>query len=436
MSRRAAALLGPARRKAGIREASEREPAFHGAVRILFVENHQVFARTVVTAFLDAHEVVIRPSIEAARVAIEAERTFDVVLVDYDLDDGKGDALVRMLRRRGYDGRVIAASAHEEGNAALMRAGADAVCRKSDFARIGALLHATRSESPLLDRVRGALLGTLIGDALGRPFEGASTTDTERLAASLRRRVDAPRAWGHSDDGEMMLNVAESLCRRRVLDEAHLLGCLAEGHDPARGYGKGARAAFAVWAAGGTHHDAARALWADGSRGNGAAVRVAPIAACASSELVVADLARRSASATHAHQEALDGAAVVALAVHRALHRVERGAVVRGLDEECQGDFRQRLRDAWSRDVHRPGVLAIDTVPVALMSFARTRSFSDAVLAAIGKGGDTDSIGAMTGAIAGAFHGALEIPPSWVAALEPEARSRVDRYVGDLPYAV
>ncbi|MFT3841703.1 MAG: response regulator [Myxococcaceae bacterium] len=105
-------------------------------MKVLFVENHRVFAQTVVKQFLSAHEVTVVGSIaEAQRAA-----GFDVALVDYDLDDGKGDAFVVELRGRGFRGRVIAISSHEAGNAALVRAGADAVCSKMEFARIDELI--------------------------------------------------------------------------------------------------------------------------------------------------------------------------------------------------------------------------------------------------------------------------------------------------------
>ena len=104
-------------------------------MRILYVENHARFAETVVEQFLGAHEVVVHPSIADARRATE-HRAFDTVLVDYDLDDGKGDAFVRELRARAFDGRIVAVSAHERGNGALLDAGADGACPKGQMHRI------------------------------------------------------------------------------------------------------------------------------------------------------------------------------------------------------------------------------------------------------------------------------------------------------------
>lgn len=64
------------------------------------------------------------------------DKVFDILLVDYDLDDGKGDELLRTLRDYPKFPMVIAVSSHDEGNAALVNAGAAAVCSKMRFDQI------------------------------------------------------------------------------------------------------------------------------------------------------------------------------------------------------------------------------------------------------------------------------------------------------------
>lgn len=62
-------------------------------MRILYVENHRRFAKLTVQQFLASHEVVVVPSLAAARQAL-AQGSFEAVLLDYDLDDGKGVELI------------------------------------------------------------------------------------------------------------------------------------------------------------------------------------------------------------------------------------------------------------------------------------------------------------------------------------------------------
>jgi DNA-binding response OmpR family regulator len=105
-------------------------------VRILFVENHAVFAEQVCQKFLSKYLVTVVPSLAAARHQLR-DSQFDLVLTDFDLDDGKGDQLVKEIKVRFPKLKVIAISARDEGNEALRTAGADAVCGKTEFDRIG-----------------------------------------------------------------------------------------------------------------------------------------------------------------------------------------------------------------------------------------------------------------------------------------------------------
>jgi DNA-binding NarL/FixJ family response regulator len=103
-----------------------------GLLNILYVENHAIFAQQVISQFLKSHQVTVIPSLAAARQALASE-TFDLVLCDYDLDDGKGDEFVRECRAAHPNWPIVAVSSHEAGNAALVRAGASAVCSKMEF---------------------------------------------------------------------------------------------------------------------------------------------------------------------------------------------------------------------------------------------------------------------------------------------------------------
>jgi DNA-binding response OmpR family regulator len=108
-------------------------------MRILLLENHSVFAETVARLFLAEHEVVVVPTLSEARRALRTQ-TFEAVLADYDLDDGKADVLVRELREAGFKQRIIAISGRDAGNEALRAAGANAVCSKLRFHAIREIL--------------------------------------------------------------------------------------------------------------------------------------------------------------------------------------------------------------------------------------------------------------------------------------------------------
>jgi poly(ADP-ribose) glycohydrolase ARH3 len=293
---------------------------------------------------------------------------------------------------------------------------------------------------PLQDRFRGALLGCFVGDALGRPFEGAPVSDA-RLVREPRARASARATWMYTDDTEMMIGVAESLLRRGGLDVLDMLRTMAAGHDPGRGYGKGMRLAFAALARGSSPESAA---WAEGSRGNGAAVRLVPLACLHHDDPdVLAVLADQSAAVTHAHAVARSGAALYALALASALaldaDRFDPAEFVHTLASGPAGrddDLRSKLEAIAMMTAKRPsarevvrrlgnGVEANESVPLALFAFVVSYpSFEEVVLTAIEHGGDTDTIGAMAGALIGAARGADAIAPSWTQNLENAPRGR------------
>ena len=104
-------------------------------VNILFVENHAVFADQVTRQFLSSYRVTVVPSLMAARSAVTSGN-YQLILSDYDLDDGKGEVFVRECRTAFPTLPIIAVSSHEAGNAALVKAGASAVCSKMNFDQI------------------------------------------------------------------------------------------------------------------------------------------------------------------------------------------------------------------------------------------------------------------------------------------------------------
>jgi poly(ADP-ribose) glycohydrolase ARH3 len=67
-------------------------------------------------------------------------------------------------------------------------------------------------------------------------------------------------------------------------------------------------------------------------------------------------------------------------------------------------------------------VTAIEAVPPAIASFVFSDGFEQAVIRAVNLGGDTDTLGAMAGAVAGAYYGASNIPSRWLQVLENEGK--------------
>ena len=113
-------------------------------LRILFVDDQPVAAYAAIEPYLRDFWVSLVFSVADATHFLSRE-AFGLVLVDYDLEDGKGTAVIEAARRSQPGALVIAVSDHELGNRALLRAGADAVCRKDDLGGLRELVTALQA---------------------------------------------------------------------------------------------------------------------------------------------------------------------------------------------------------------------------------------------------------------------------------------------------
>jgi len=279
-------------------------------------------------------------------------------------------------------------------------------------------------------RFIGCMLGTGVGDALGRSFEG-----------SWKRRVQ-PKVikfdgrW--TDDTHMMIGIAESLIAKKGFDGKHMLLTFMRNweEEPWRGYGPGPPRVFRLIRSGVPWNEAARLLYGGaGSFGNGAAMRVAPIGLLFYDNAErLRETAYRSAELTHAHILGKEGAAIQAYAVALAV-QIEKDSFnpeifVEKIIEFARNEiYKEKLekakallaRDKESDVIRKLGnsVEAFNSVPTAIFCFAKNHEdYAKAVLYAVKLGGDTDTIAAMCGAIAGAHHGEEGIPESWRQKLE------------------
>lgn len=142
-----------------------------------------------------------------------------------------------------------------------------------------------------------------------------------------------------------------------------------------------------------------------GSYGNGAAMRVAPVAWARDTLEEVLGEAARSARVSHDHPEGIRGAQAVAAAAYLARTGVSRP------------DIRQEITDRFGYDLDRtvsttrPGYRFNPTcqgsVPEALLAFLEADDHEHAVRLAVSLGGDADTQACIAGALAGAYWGPL-----------------------------
>ena len=293
-------------------------------------------------------------------------------------------------------------------------------------------MQATKSQ--LWGKFSGCMLGSALGDAIGElAFRFPE-------AGRLRAAIAAAPVLRYTDDTAMAMGLAESLAERGDLDLLHLGRTFHRYFDrePWRGYASGPPTIFQlVEKSGLTYEEAARSLFGgQGSQGNGAAMRVAPLGLFFHDAPDLYDKAVASAAVTHAHPVAQDGAAVQAAAVALVVHLNPRNPFPRdaflkrllGLAKtsEIKGKL-ALVRTLLKGKVPGPeaaamlgkSVLTHESLPFAIHAFlAQPHSFEDCLMGAVLSGGDRDTLGAMAGAISGAYLGGAAIPALWRERLE------------------
>lgn len=297
---------------------------------------------------------------------------------------------------------------------------------------------ANAAVQPAAARFRGVLLGTAVGDALGLPAEGLSPRRARRLfPGPWRHRLVAGRGFV-SDDTEHALFVAQSILAHPAAPDrfARRLAWCLRGWLLALPAGVGfatLRSILRLWVGVPPHRSGVF------SAGNGPAMRAPVIGVFfASQEAAMTQYVERSTRITHTDPRALTGAAAVARIAARSAGRAadapptpdELAALLapdtarpdeewRTLTDAVVQAARQNLavKELAQRVGLQDGVTGYiyHTVPVA--AYAWYRHFGDfrATLSTVlDCGGDTDTVGAVAGALAGAVVGEDGIPAEWI----------------------
>lgn len=304
------------------------------------------------------------------------------------------------------------------------------------------------------DRIFGGIYGTAVGDALGVPFETESYESMRRnpcigMTGHIHHNQPAG-SW--SDDTSMTLCSADSLCK---------------GFDPEDMMKK-----FVLWknrkqyTAAGVVFDVGRIcrkainqftegvpalLCGDASvngNGNGSIMRILPVALYQQYLYPADDTeldrflgpVHDASVITHAHPVAQMCCGLFTLTIREFFQEDSPGISVLRMAQRAfeKGQaLYESMGGLFSEEIRKPELFiapeklilldgkelpnwgyVINTWNIALLSFLTTGSFRDCVLKAVNMGGDTDSNGAVAGALAGTFYGMESIPEEWLGTVQ------------------
>ncbi|MEU3246054.1 MULTISPECIES: ADP-ribosylglycohydrolase family protein [unclassified Streptomyces] len=278
-------------------------------------------------------------------------------------------------------------------------------------------------------RALGCVLGSAVGDALGAPFEFGPE-------GAFSARFPEPGCGGEmcggggwepgeaTDDTQMAVLVGESLLERGGLELPDVFGrfrrwAAAEPKD----IGLQTEAVLES----GDPWDLAAAVHFQVSRrgaGNGSLMRAATSAVhfARQGREATMEAARRIAALTHGDRAAWEGTAVFHELVRVALDGADPLAAVPRAVRAVHPDHRDRYAAVLAEDWHPDRATEFNgavwpCLGSAVWALRSTDSYEGAVRAAVDLGGDTDTVAAVTGGLAGAVYGADGIPGRWIEPL-------------------
>lgn len=234
------------------------------------------------------------------------------------------------------------------------------------------------------------LMGTVLGDIAGSIYEfnPRKTTDIDLQDEGM----------DYTDDTIMTIAVADWILNDKKHTKKGLVTRMQEWGrkypNPMGAYG----GMFSQWLT--SNNPKPYNSW-----GNGAAMRVAAVGFAFSTLEETLEVAKKSAEVTHNHPEGIKGAQATAAAIFMARTGCSKEDIRRYISGNFGYDLNRTcddIRPTYSFDGSCQG-----TVPESIIAFLDSKDYEDALQLCISLGGDADTMGAITGAIAGAYYGKM-----------------------------
>jgi ADP-ribosyl-[dinitrogen reductase] hydrolase len=298
------------------------------------------------------------------------------------------------------------------------------------------------------DRLRGALIGLAVGDAVGTSAEfkprGSFTPVTNMVGGGPFGLL--PGQW--TDDTSMALCLAESLIECGRFDARDQMERYVRwwrhGHLSSTGrcfdIGNTVRTALSAFERTG---DPFSGPVAEHTAGNGSLMRLAPIPIFyfGSDEDAIA-FAAESSRTTHGAPVAVDACRYLAALIEGALSGVTKEELLAArysarpgywdhtpldpvIDEIAYGSFERKS----TAEIRGSGYAA-ESLEAALWAFHHSTDYQEGCLLAVNLGDDADTTAAIYGQLAGAYYGESGIPHEWRDKLAH--KQRIDRFADDL----
>lgn len=281
--------------------------------------------------------------------------------------------------------------------------------------------------------IESAILGHCIGDAMGVPFEMTPRKYLKEVPVEgMERKINR-----YSDDTAMTLATMQSIIKNKGINYDSMMYefylWLAKGKytQNKKPYGYGNTTFNAIY----NYSIGIDALECgmDGilSNGNGVLMRMLPIVfylhQINANDEKVKEVVKNTTILTHSHEINVLGTYIFVkycLYLLEGNNKFDSYKKIQGLDysgysKEALSKYKRILKDDISKyqeNKIKSGIAIFETLEAVLWSILTTNNYREALLTAINLGGDADTIGAITGGVAGMLYN--DIPIQWVKQVE------------------
>ena len=342
---------------------------------------------------------------------------------EYDI--AAGMALVRAAGGVVLDGQghEVMLAGNSERRVSGCFAGSPAVAKKLaafDWAKLEAeprrearvsLGFPRKHDVERLARAQGVLLGQVVGDSLGSRVEAKPAAEIERLyPGGLRELGDGGPyhtiAGQPTDDSEMALTLARGIVREKKFAAEKVLD------------------AYRSWLTsrpvdvGVTTEKGLLGMVTTDSESNGSLMRCSPIGVWAAGDpALAARTARDDSVLTHSNQVCQESCAAYCAAIAAGVAGASRDEMFEAAAAHAKGPAHEAIKRAAKGIAPADYFTHPGWVLVTLQNAfwcLHSLGFEEALVATVGRGGDTDTNAAAAGALLGALHGREAIPPRWI----------------------
>lgn len=293
------------------------------------------------------------------------------------------------------------------------------------------------NQTKLKSKFLGGMIGSALGDCIGElAFRFG---DKDHLITKIKG-MDTIR---YTDDTAMAIGLAETIISTNGNWTSQELGENFHKNfnkEPYRGYGSGPPQIFrSVENSNKKYKKVASQLFGgEGSYGNGASMRIAPLGIFYYDKTNIYKIAKKSAIATHTHPLGIDAAAILAkllsLVVPKEFGELtdqQKIILIDSLIDFSQRDkykqileqvkelIQQRASLNKAEKIIGSGVLSYTSVPFSIFAFLyHPSSYRENLINTVLLSRDKDTVGAMVGALLGSYLGIEAIPDEWIQKLE------------------